>query len=308
MSTKGRCPFEIDRDEFYDTVVTLIDGAQESVLLYSVSACFGFWSRGIRVFEQVFKALQAKLEIKKPALDVRCLIQVDDHAFDQFAARQFARLNITQPVARAISSLSSEEQVQFVLVDRTSPKPLLLFSEVQEIRTTPVFGINVNKMCGGLRYSWKCNETKKAEQLFERKWKDGNDISSALLDSAAEKVIASLGKYEVPHAPQGEVCVTHNLASFLKGSLGSAYVATQAPCSSGRMDIVVSSGLRRICIEVKHNLKKNDVDKVIGQLNRYKAEADTVILYSVSPKYSLHEKTAIGNRMRDAGLQFIDKR
>ncbi len=163
-------PHEIGVTEFYDEMRNLISLAEKQVCLYSVSACFGFYSQGAHVFENLYGELNSKLQIKLPCLDIRCLIKLDGHGIDEFAALHFQELNRHREVVRQLRDLSLEENLQFVLTDSGTEHPKLLFSEVQEVRTTPVFHLDINKLRGGWLYDFPCETVHKFADLFDSKW------------------------------------------------------------------------------------------------------------------------------------------
>ncbi len=84
-------------------------------------------------------------------------------------------------------------------------------------------------------------------------------------------------------------------------------IQIEETCQAGRIDILVASDTRKIGIEVKYKLSKDEFDKTVGQLVKYKQNCDSMILLSVQPNYSHYEGRELDKRLRDSGVEFIER-
>jgi hypothetical protein len=307
----GPFPIEIGSKNFYYEMTQLIKSAKKSIYFYSVSACFGFYSKGVHVFENMIKELKIKADTRVPLYDIKCLVKVDDNGIDIFAANHLSFLNKDKEVVRQIKSLNENENVQFIIIDIDTDTPKLLYSNIQESRRTEILGININELSGGVYYDCKCAEFDKFINLFNTKWNQQIGLDSIVKVLYSNQIKRLIRDFDVPTCPLNELCVSHNLASYLRGLFGSEMVETEHPCSDGRIDIVIGhAGDKKkiLGIEVKYNLDKNKIDAVIGQASKYKEACDNVIVYSVYPKYTKAEAGRFMKLLEDNGIEIIEKR
>lgn len=304
-------PIEVSSDDFYHEMNRLITQAKKSVWFYSVSACFGFYSKGIHVFENMIKALKDKSEIRHPKYDVRCLVKVDDNGIDLFAADHLRPLNKKRDIVRQTKALTESDNVQFILIDIDTDTPKLLYSNIQESRKTDILGISINKLAGGVFYNYNCESVDRFKKVFDTKWSESIGLTEVVKELYVNRVMNLIRDFDAPQSPTNEACISHNLASYFRGNLGSDIVETERPCLDGRVDIVVGyaeRGKKCVGIEVKYGINKQAMDSVIGQATKYKDACEKVIVYSVYPKYTQPEGRRFKKRLEEGDIIYIEIR
>jgi|APMed6443717190_1056831.scaffolds.fasta_scaffold27709_2 hypothetical protein len=307
----GPFPIEIGSKNFYYEMIRLIKSAKKSVWFYSVSACFGFYSKGVHVFEDMIKELQHKIDTRIPEYDIKCLIKVDNHGIDLFSADHLRFLNKDREIVKQITSLSENENYQFLLIDIETDSPKLLYSNIQESRKTEILKITINELSGGVYFDFKCETFDKFINLFNTKWDQGSSLDNTVKDFYYDRVKKLIHDFDAPRCPLKEVCISHNLASYLRGNLGSDMVETELACPNGRIDIVIGHADEKkkiVGVEVKYSLSQDKIDAVVGQATKYKDVCDNVIVYSVSPKYEHSEAVRFRKNLKKNGIEIIEKR
>ncbi len=106
---------------FYDHLIDRLTEQRDSVDVYSISACFGFYSQGMQVFSKVLVAMLNAL-LRPGAFrtrNMRLLLITDDNPVDSFGVERFHRF--VEPAGLKIKRLSQperpEEWVQFAVFD-----------------------------------------------------------------------------------------------------------------------------------------------------------------------------------------------
>src|SRR6266576_1130483 len=85
----------IEKQEFYPTLIGLMQEAKRSIHFYTISGCFGFYSRGLSTFENVVLTIRDGLSriTSRRYLDVRVLVKIDhENPIDVYAANCLAQL------------------------------------------------------------------------------------------------------------------------------------------------------------------------------------------------------------------------
>jgi hypothetical protein len=106
---------------FYDYLISELDQQRDSVDIYSISACFGFYSQGMSVFSSVLSKMRNAL-LRPGAFrtkNMRLLLITDDNPIDSFGVDRFH--NFVEPAGLKIKRLPQpdrqEDWVQFAVFD-----------------------------------------------------------------------------------------------------------------------------------------------------------------------------------------------
>lgn len=167
MIKKQNNPVQIDKNEFYFEMKRMILSARQNIWLYSVSACFGFYSQGMYQFESLLRELKLKIDSH---IDVRCLIKFDNHEIDQFAAKLYKRLNEKAEIVKELIIQEQNENIQFIMTDFGTTKSYLLYSRIQGGRKSLELDIDINELRDGVLYNFPVKAIDEYKSLFSDKW------------------------------------------------------------------------------------------------------------------------------------------
>jgi hypothetical protein len=81
----------IEKENFYLELIRMMELAQKSIKFYSVSCCFGFYSRGLANFQDVLRSIKNALSRQGARyLEVKILVKIDrDNPMDMYAAERW---------------------------------------------------------------------------------------------------------------------------------------------------------------------------------------------------------------------------
>lgn len=169
----------ISKKMIYPDMIKLITDATTSIDLYSVSACFGFYSAGMRVFESMLEALHGKRNTK--GIEIRILVKIDNGSIDEFGAQRLASAVGKWRVKRLVN-LGDEKQIQFVLIDGGTQKAKLLVTRVQHTAYHDLLAVYINRLTDGYIFSEGRNPEDHIgchAELFRQRWEESVEIMPA---------------------------------------------------------------------------------------------------------------------------------
>src|SRR5690349_5901847 len=140
-NSRGRDTMTIEshaEPRFYEALLVRLKQPSRAIDLYSVSACFGFYTRGMKVFADVLRALELAVTRPAPHTTVlRALLRADDHLIDTFGIDRFhAVLNGESVTIHEMEEPTiDDEWIQFAVFDHR-----------EVIYTTPQLGFNDNAL------------------------------------------------------------------------------------------------------------------------------------------------------------------
>ena len=313
---------QLEKEEFYPRLISLIEQAQRSVWFYSISCCFGFYSYGIKNFETILNAIREKLNlvIGGKFLDIRVLVSIDpENPIDQYAAQCLAALDKTyeyigqkngpRQVFKELQkeNLKANEMIQFLIVDDKT----FLMTEVQEKYYNQVLNLVLNISQPGFQFdsSTDCSKAERLRCLFDKAW-----LSAKGLDVRIPKVSLSglrlvLKGYKGVQRARNERELQLLLTGYLQGRFSPAIIDFEARVDNSRIDLLVGYGRpqhERIAIEIKYKTEDNKIDNIIGQIGRYKSNFSSLFLVVGIPLYSAQAKLRLKIELDRIGVSLIE--
>ena len=308
----------IEKSEFYTELIGLMEQARQTVHLYTISCCFGFYSQGLANFERVLLSIKERLSKIHSGryLDVRILVKVDhDNPIDTYAAERLAQLehrfihtgdsNSDRNTFKELGIESSGvEAVQFLIVDNRH----ILVSEVQEETYNEELDLVLNKSQRGLVFEKDDDPFvfQKYETLFENKWNESSRLNVEVRHVSRRKLKYYLEKYRGAHRAKNERDLQLLLTGYLQGLFDPSIVDFESAAGGTRIDLLV--GVRphhsRHGIEVKFQPDNKSTHEIIGQLRDYRKEYENLILVIGQPKYSPQKRRDLLSELNliDVGL------
>ena len=122
-----------EEQDFYSQFREKLKHPWRSVDLYSVSACFGFYSKGMRTFAEVLGSMRTALVNPDPfrTQQMRLLLMADDNRIDLFGVERFHQY--LEPVGLEIKRLDKPQ-------DRRKWVQFALFDDAEALHTRPQSG------------------------------------------------------------------------------------------------------------------------------------------------------------------------
>ncbi len=292
-------PATFKKEEFYPKLIELIGSAQKSVHFYSVSCCFGFYSLGLKNFENVLDALQDRLNIKLASrpLDIKVLVKSDiDNPMDKFALqrmaivqKQYCEMNnsLQRDVIFKQLWLTGEpnENVQFIIIDNKT----LFISQTQDEKFNATLGLVLNVSASGLLYQSKDEHENfaKYKDMFNEKWQISSKIEAEISKISASQLRYYLERFNLHGNDRNEREVQVHLAGYLKGITGLP-ITSETKIGMNRIDLTVGFDKvsERYGIEIKFKPDNNAIKEIIGQMEIYTTNFNQLFLLIAQPSYN----------------------
>jgi hypothetical protein len=181
---------------FYDGLNKLISSATKKISIYSVSACFGFYSKGMHTFEDFAHALKEKLKNK----NIKCIIilKVEDFldAYGIYClTKYFENIQNIEIVFSPVKYDNGENRimeeydfVQYVIVDDS--RVLVTTKQTQEINY--FYDLTLNKLTES-KYEKKVGKINLIKEHFQEKYKDSEPFPKQI-DKIIKKYKKNISK------------------------------------------------------------------------------------------------------------------
>lgn len=307
----------VDKNDFYKKVIEMVDGAKISVHFYSISCCWGFYSFGVRNFEQVLHAIRerAKFRVMEKYLDIRVLVKVDeDNPMDVFAADRLASVQaslggltgqrgITRNIFRELIELST---VQFIIVDGDR----VLSSNIQHQQFNEELELVLNVSQPGTEFEKEDDQAEFARlaKTFETGWASGIALEEKTPRLSRLRVRYILQSYRgvVPAKTERELQLM--LTGYLKGQIHQSIIDFEAMVVGTRIDLLVGPKPHheRTGIEIKFEPGDGDIDGIVGQLRNYRTTYGDLILVVGAAKYSPKGHSRLVSELKKIDVPLIE--
>jgi hypothetical protein len=288
---------------FYDALLSRLEHPARSIDLYSISACFGFYSRGMKVFADVLRALSRAARTPAPyGTQLRILIRADDNLIDTFGIERFhAVLNVPSVTIFEMEQPESEaDWIQFAIFDGHE----VIYTTPQTGLPDDALNLGINKVSPAHAVTTIEDRVRVAQyiELFTRAWNRGGPFEIPrlpTLDDLASRVTRGFPVKK----EDSEAGYEKQLSVFLSGLIDRAFIHTQYQIGNHVLDLAIGDPKRRmLAIEVKlASDNESDIKSWKGQVSSYREVVREVILVIVGQGISpqkLHDLVTYfrGNR------------
>ena len=304
----------IDKDRFYSELTSMIELAQKSISFYSVSCCFGFYSRGLSNFEMVLRAIKNALSRQGARyLDVKVLVKIDrDNPIDMYAAERLAQLEkryvhtgIKHGERNVFRELGPDlKPIQFLIIDDQS----VLVSAIQEEVYNEDLDLVLNKSEQGVKFEKEDSpdEFNQNANLFGDTWQNSSKIEVQLRSVSRRKMKHLLETYKGTNAARTERELQLLLMGYLQGLYDPSIVDLETPTGGTQIDLLVGKRphASRQGIEVKFGIDNDAIHQVVGQIRNYRKDFEDVLLVVGKPKYTPQRRADLVDELGkvDVGL------
>lgn len=310
----------VEKQDFYPELVSMMDQAQNSVHFYSISCCFGFYSKGLANFEKIFLAIRDRLSKIHAGryLDVRILTKIDhDNPIDTYAAERLAQLesryvhtgdeDYDRNVFKELSPKSPFfEALQFLIVDGNN----ILVSETQEESYNEDLDLVLNKSQRGTKFekSDYSDEFGRYQELFEKTWNESAPLDIEVRYVSSRKLRYFLERYKGVHRAKNERDLHLLLTGYLQGLFDPSIIDFEAAVGGTRIDLLVGRRPHHLRhgIEVKFQADNNAIHGIVGQIRDYRKEYENLTLVIGQPKYTTQKRLGLVNELKEIRVGLIE--
>jgi len=215
--------------KFYEALIHRLQQPAKTLDLYSISACFGFYSSGMKVFSDVLQALRTQITRPEPynIQQLRILIKADDHLIDTFGLERF-HLFLDVPAAVNIREMERPtdpaEWIQFAVFDGHE----VIYTTPQPGFRDDALGLGINSVSPAQAANDR-DDSKIVERfmkLFETSWAQGARFEMPRLPSMDELVSRIRERFPVTKGCS-EKDFENNLVFFLSGMFDPGLIHRQ---------------------------------------------------------------------------------
>ncbi len=271
--------------DFYDCLIERLQPQWETVTLdfYSISACFGFYSKGMRVFAKVLDAMWQALQTPHPfkVNRIRVLLYSDDGPIDNFGVERFHEY--LEPAGLELRRLEKpalhEDWVQFALFNDTA----LLITRPQSGLADKALGLGINRLAPATQVTRESNpdDVAKAVERFRGAWEASSRFDFPRIPTVTQlqKVLTTAFPIE-RSADFREVDYEKQLFALLHGVCDRQLIRRQFTIGSHRLDFVLGDpSYRLIAIEVKVATDdESELNRLRGQIDTYRKVVKDILV------------------------------
>ncbi len=299
---------------FYEALQARLERPARRLDLYSISACFGFYSQGMKVFADVLRALRTAVKTPEPfgVRQLRILLKADDHLIDTFGVERFhGFLEDPGVVIREMARPESlDDWIQFAV-----------FDEKEVIYTTSQRGFRDEALDLGINQLSEAHIADVASgpsivqqhvDLFSEAWKRSVRFEIPRMPSMDELVQRLEKSFPVRAKPNmSEEEYEEQLEVLLHGMYDPALIRRQYPIGDHVLDLAIGDPKRRlVAIEVK--LASNE-EKALkawkGQVASYREVVREVLLVVIGEGISPQKLHDLQEHFEtDDGVRVIHRR
>jgi hypothetical protein len=241
------------------------------------------------------------------------LVKVDhDNPMDVYAAGRLARLqarylqtgSLIDDVFREVGP--TFPPVQFLLVD----DQLCLLTKIQKEHYNRNLDLIINKLQIGRQFSKTANK-KQFEiysGLFDQAWTKSSPIDASTRQVSPQRLKAFLKRYKGAHKARSERELHLLLTGYLQGLFDFSIVDCETTVGKTRIDLLVGKGAQhqRLGIEVKLASDDNSIDRIVGQIRRYRKEYADLLLVIANPKFSPQRRAHLVDELAEIGVGLVE--
>jgi hypothetical protein len=280
-----------DDQDFYSQLTEKLRHSWTTVDIYSISACFGFYSRGMRTFAEVLGAMRTALTNPDPfrTKRMRLLLTADENRIDLFGVERFHQY--LEPVGLEIRRLEKPE-------DRGSWVQFALFDGKEALHTRPQSGIHdealdlgINKLEPAQLADSQRDAAKlhSLQDLFTTAWEASKfyDFPRIPTVGMLEEIFTS--RFPIHRsADMDEKGYEDQLYILLHGVCDPKLIHRQFRIGADTFDLVLGNPkIRLLAIELKLATDDEGVLKRLkGQILSYRALVRDVMVLLVGPGIS----------------------
>lgn len=290
-----------DAYDFYSLLMDRLERPWHTVDIYSISACFGFYSRGLKVFSGVLSAMRRALTNPEPyrTETIRLLVKAEDHLIDGFGIQRFHEH--LEPVGMEIRRLERphrrDDYVQFVLFDDDE----VIFTKTQRGYRDEALGLGVNELAPAKVGQDASNDVSRHRRLFDQYWSQSGPFDFPRIPTLPQLELLLTAAFPVEYRPERqEREYEDQLFWLLHGVCDPQLIHRQYTFGTSRIDLVLGTpNIRLLAIEVKLATDdENALNRLVGQVRKYRALVRDVLVVLVGPNISPNK---LGSLRREFG-------
>jgi hypothetical protein len=309
----------VDKNDFYKRAMELIADATKSVHFYSVSCCWGFYSFGVKNFEQMLLAIleRSKFRIGGKYLDVRVLVKVDaDNPMDVFAVERLAAVQgklgkltgeggATRNIFR---ELTESAAVQFLIVDGER----ILSSESQQEWFNENLSLVLNVSQPGKLFEQEDDEKEfhRLEKLFEAGWNSGFALVEKAPRFSRRQLRYILESYSGVQPAKTERELQLLITGYLKREIDHSIIDFEAMVVETRIDLLIGPkpNAQRSGVEIKLKPEDKDIDGIVGKLRNYRTNYSDLVLLVGLAEFTPRGRQRLLTELRSIDVPLIEIR
>lgn len=310
----------VEKESFYLELVNMMDQARQSMHFYTISCCFGFYSKGLSNFERVLLAIRDGLRriVTGRYLDVRVLVKIDhDNPVDTYAAERLAQLesryrhtgdidadrNVFRELGRELKQF---KPLQFLIIDGHD----ILLSAIQEEVYNEDLDLVLNKSQRGVRFERDddVQEFQEHESIFTETWDKCSPLDVEVKYVSRRKLRYFLERYRGTHRAKNERDLHLLLTGYLQGLFDPSIVDLETAVGGTRIDLLVGRRPqhRRHGIEVKFQPDNKAIHEIVGQIRDYRKEYEDLVLIVGQPKYTTQRRQDLISELNEIDVGLIE--
>ena len=271
--------------DFYEALIERLQPQWETETLdfYSISACFGFYSRGMKVFSRVLDALWQALQNPDPfrIRKVRVLLYSDEGPIDTFGVERFHEY--LEPVGLDLRRLEKptahERWVQFAICNGSD----LVSTRPQSGLADKALGLGINRLAPATQVSRESHpeEFAQASQLFTEAWDASNRFDFPKIPTVAQLKRVLKTAFPIERSVElKEADYERQLFALLHGMCDRQLIHRQFALGNHRLDFVLGDPSHRLlAIEIKvASDDESEIKRLRGQIETYKKIVKDVLV------------------------------
>jgi len=195
--------------------------------------------------------------------------------------------------------------LQFAIIDgRTA-----IVTEKQVAEHNDWLGLDVNLQQPGFVFdaSDDLDALRRLEALFASKWSTTKQLDTAIPRISHSHLRERLQSFAGSHNATSERELQLLLLGFLEACVEAVSLYTETPVGGTRVDFTI--GRRRVAerhaIEIKFQPEAGDLDRMLGQIQRYREQYDSLTLLVARPGWSPQLRQEIDDRMKALGIPLV---
>jgi hypothetical protein len=267
--------------DFYDELKGELAKRPDKVDIYTISSCFGFYSRGMKAFSEVLQAMREALHRPEPfqTSQMRLLLAADENPIDNFGVQRFHSYLAPRLLIRRMDKPARrDEWLQFAVFDDER----VLVTRPQDGSHDEALDLGVNHLAAAEMFSF--NESpeivKRHAATFNRTWDQSSEFSFPTVPTLRELTDLLERNFPPTWLPNGtEKDYQDQLHIFLHPICAKQAIHREFRYGESTVDFALGDPkVRLLAVELK--LATNDEDvlkKLSGQIHTYRAFAHDVL-------------------------------
>jgi hypothetical protein len=276
--------------DFYDELRVQLEKRPSKVDIYSISSCFGFYSRGMKAFSEVLRAMREALQRPEPfqTSQMRLLLAADENPIDNFGVQRFhSYLMPKLLIKRMEKPARRDDWLQFAIFDDQH----VLVTHPQGGFHDDALDLGINQLAAAEIFS--VNDApeivRRHIETFNRTWAQSAEFNFPHVPTLRE--LADLLERNFPPVrSQGysEKDYQDQLHIYLHPICAKQAIHREFRYGDSTVDFALGDPkVRLLAVELKIATNEEDVlKKLSGQIRAYRDFAHDVLAVLVGPGIS----------------------